>query len=725
MRSILFALSVFGVLISGLVAAMTVRPAHAATALPPTAIIVDEGAVEFVRGGPNDYWHTATAEGSTYHNGQVFWTYNNAGNVENHAYWHLPSAADLASTYEVFVFVPGNNATTHSAQYQVAHNGPTVTRLVDQSIYFAEWVSLGVYTFTAASQNYVMLSDATGEAVGTQQVGFDAVAFVPVGAVQAPTATSTQSATPTASLTPSPTPSPTDTAPITGTTPTPVVPVTSPAPTDAPSITLTPSPISPISGSHIIYMPALLNHHLSEEPIPPVASPTPTAMPSVTPSPTAHPGNAFVSSLSRYVATINPAAHTRMGCESGRAGQAGTIILDFGQPQQVGFGYGTLIFDYATLASTQEIAEAAKAFARAFTECATKPASQQSLNLAIGTSNYRGATGFAHGKAWAQMVNELETWRKAQPANLAGRVTFVGANDIEPSWNTAAQTRDWVQGYASAALQPYFNYGSCDGCPSASYPNWQPNNNWTLEDVWFVSGGALVAKPFPEIYATGGIHAAQWQWVNLYAANLKGAAMDFAGVLTQWQACQDTNPVLCRDSGLDNTPQQGWQQMQTALNSDPRTAQTLPSPSDISWQTPTELPSAASDASARNTIARQTAGAGVIVDAVQAPLPALEFIASNVWIAGAPSAQGDVTYVFAGVARNPQLGGGLDAPQGAVAIVVREANGQFNRKRTLIVRAPQAASALHMLTERDGVLELRTDDGLILHFDLEQQAWVD
>jgi len=673
MRGILFVIGLFGLLLLD-------RPAHAITELPPGAIVVDEGAPEFVRGGPPEYWRTAAAAaGSTYHNGQLFWTLNNSATVENYAIWRLPATASLTSTYEVYVFVPGNNATTRGARYEIVHSGPTATRSVDHSVFFAEWASLGIYTFTTPATSYVYLSDATGETPGTQQVGFDAVAFVPSGLVMMPPITTT--------------PPITSTSPVTST----------PPETTAPPITDTPTVTNPISMTHAVYLPALLNGR--------AAQPVPTP--------------AFLSSISRYIATLSPSAHTAMGCESGTAGQAGTIILDFGQPQSVGFGYGTLIFDYNTLASTQEIAEAAKAFARGFADCAV---GSVSLNLAVGTSNYRGATTFAHGKAWAQMVNSLETWRNTQPASLAGRVTFLGANDIEPSWNTAAQTRDWVQGYASAALQPYLNYGSCDGCPSAQYPNWQPNNNWTLDDVWFVSNGSNIAKPFPEIYATGGIHAQQWHWVSLYAANVKGKAMDFAGVLTQWQACQDTNPVPCRDSGLDNTPQQGWQQMQAALNSDTRTAQLLPSPSDISWQTPAVVVSAAmvqNESKARTTIARQLTGSGHIVEDVQAALPAQEFIASNVWVSEAPSASGEVIYIFAGQARNPQLGGGLDERQGAVAILVRDANGQFNRKRTLIVRAPLATSNLRLVAEHNGILEMRAEDGRILHFDVTQQIWRD
>ena len=100
-----------------------------------------------------------------------------------------------------------------------------------------------------------------------------------------------------------------------------------------------------------------------------------------------------------------------------------------------------------------------------------------------------------------------------------------------------------------------------------------------------MSYGANKARAFPEIYARSGIHARQWQYISLYAALQKGARIEFAGVLTQYQACQDRDPSGCRADGLDNTPQQGWEQMQDVLNADTRTTQVLPTPSDITWLT--------------------------------------------------------------------------------------------------------------------------------------------
>jgi hypothetical protein len=627
----------------GLVWLVWADAARAAQTLPPTAWIVDDDVAsespDFLRGGPTAYWRNASLTGTAYYSGSMVWTFNNTNIVENYAYWYLPLSATVPMSYEVFAFIPAYNATTRSAQYQVAHAGLTQTRSIDQNAFVAEWVSLGSYSFTTHSTSYVLLTDVTGEPSGARQVGFDAFAFVPIAATVEPR----------------------------------------------------PPPVTnPITFTHSAFVPVVMNG-----------------------------ANGLLTSTSRYVSTINPQAHYGMGCESGRNGEGGTIILDFGQPQQVGFGYGTLIFDFTTLASTSQIADAAKAFLRGYEDCAPNYAR---LNLAIGTSNFRGTTNFEHGRAWAQLVNTLNTWLSATSlfegeglgvrSVESDRFAFLGANDIEPSWNTVTNTRNWVQGYASAALHPYLNYGSCDGCPSAQFPNWQPNNGWSLDDIWFVSQGARIARPFPEIYATNGIHAHQWQWVNVYAAQQKGERMRFAGVLTQWQACQQTAPVQCRDDGLDNTPQQGWQLMQAALNSDEGTAQPLPPPSDISWRS---VPVSTTWLSNRLSITD-----GLIISDVQAPLPAQTFIAKNLWLAA--QANGETLLVFAGSVRDPEAGG-HDSPQGAVAVLVWGADGAFDRKRTLILRAPTLMPALHVQRKEANVLVLATDDGEQVTFSLAQMNW--
>ncbi len=170
------------ILVALMVAALApTHPAHAATPLPPSALIVDDGDVGFQLFRPSHTgWRTAASTPNDYYNGDVTWTTNVTDTVENYARWSLPVSATLPMTYEVFAFVPRYNSTTQQARYVVNRNGITDTRTINQNSYFGEWVSLGSHVFVTGT-NYVELGDATGETAYSKHIGFDAVAFVPHG----------------------------------------------------------------------------------------------------------------------------------------------------------------------------------------------------------------------------------------------------------------------------------------------------------------------------------------------------------------------------------------------------------------------------------------------------------------------------------------------------------------------------------------------------------------
>jgi hypothetical protein len=426
-----------------------------------------------------------------------------------------------------------------------------------------------------------------------------------------------------------------------------------------------------------------------------------------------------MTTTSRYISTVNPDRHHVMGCASGGAGEEGTIILAFGQPWTQDGQYGTLYYrSNFTFASTTVIAEAAKGFLRGYWECA--PATAR-LNLAIGTNNYAGQgaasqpdTSFGHGQAWGQMVNQLHTWLQDNaPVGVPDRIAVFGGNDIELSWNTAALTRQWVSGYAGATSRPFVNFGTCDGCPTSGNPGQSPNNGWTVEDVWQVTGQPYVV-PFPEIYLRSGVNADQWYRMSLYAAQHKGRMLDFGGALTQWQACQDVGGC----GGLtDNTVEQGWGQLQAALNADPNTAMVVPSPSDITWYNP-PAPVAA-DAGVAAAIARVPAGDGAIVDGVLPPLGAAQFLAENAWLGGV---EGRPVLVYAGLVRDPATGGDDANARGGLVVAPIGPDGEFALAELRLIPAPVAARALRVADANGAVLGL-TDGSVALRFDLATRQW--
>jgi hypothetical protein len=186
---------------------------------PAAEIIVDDQDAGFEKGGPTSSWYSR----SVGYKGHTYWTYNSDAQVYNYAKWipQLPQAGD----YEVFAFIPRQRADTKSARYRIHHNGMDHAAVVDQSIHFDAWVSLGTYYFAAGGDEYVYLDDVTGEPYAAYKIGFDAVKFageggaVPTGTPTAATPTPTNTlpaATPTAT-TPS---GPTNTPPVTPVQPT-------------------------------------------------------------------------------------------------------------------------------------------------------------------------------------------------------------------------------------------------------------------------------------------------------------------------------------------------------------------------------------------------------------------------------------------------------------------------------------------------------------------------
>jgi hypothetical protein len=193
-------------------------PSPTAPAIATGELIVDDKSSGFQKAGPSESWYEV-AVGYASH---TYWTYNSNALVYNYAKW-VPSLPQ-AGNYQVYAFIPKSRADTKNARYRIHHNGQDSASVVDQSVYFDKWVSLGTYSFAANGDEYAYLDDVTGEAYASRKIGFDAVKFVLGGGV-----------------TPSPTPVRTAVPP-TAVPPTAVPPTTVP-PTPAPTRTATPIPV--------------------------------------------------------------------------------------------------------------------------------------------------------------------------------------------------------------------------------------------------------------------------------------------------------------------------------------------------------------------------------------------------------------------------------------------------------------------------------------------------
>lgn len=298
------------------------------------------------------------------------------------------------------------------------------------------------------------------------------------------------------------------------------------------------------------------------------------------------------ASTSRFMGTVDTSTLYAEGKQLGNMASTqkrdDLIVLDFGWPQlQKDTGtYGTLLFsDYMAgkkFALNGEIAQAVQAFARGYHEQVDQKqnAANSQLAIAIGTNNKQGISNDS-GQAWAALVDQVNTWVQQQQYT---EIKIAAASDMELSWNTAQNTRSWVDGYKAyfannGKLAPtLYNYGDAAGCP----PYGKCNGGWTQDDVWYVSWGSGVSAPLPEIYTTTGSQAKEWANLVKYSFTKDpNHPMIIAGVMTQYQSCLDQND----HSGTDNTPVQGWSQLWNALHADEQTAQTLNNPQTLRWVT--------------------------------------------------------------------------------------------------------------------------------------------
>ena len=133
--------------------------------------IVDDLSDEFSREGPTRYWHEAMM-GYEEHS---WWTQNNESGVENKARWALD--VEQPGEYQVVVYIPLEHATTRQAQYTLYHVGKTSLIVIDQESNRNAWVVLGDFDFDATGDEFLELTDETGEADSAFEIAVDAVGY--------------------------------------------------------------------------------------------------------------------------------------------------------------------------------------------------------------------------------------------------------------------------------------------------------------------------------------------------------------------------------------------------------------------------------------------------------------------------------------------------------------------------------------------------------------------
>lgn len=237
------------------------------------------------------------------------------------------------------------------------------------------------------------------------------------------------------------------------------------------------------------------------------------------------------------------------GCNFAQS-QPGTsmrvLLLDFGAARKLDSStWGAVDFSN-TRFSNADILAALERAADGYHNCHVRG----SVDIVYGNSNFHlSSSGMSGSDVWwagyhqSQRSEDLADY---QASNGYSSQTSDAASDMEPSWESAAVTKQLVSGDQAHGWALYYDFGSADGCPQSGSADGGCNNGWHVSDVGYVSYAGL-ALPLPEIYYPA--NANQWtvvrKWWN---ANTRGGYL-FLGVTAS--------------TGVGLTPAASW----NALNS--------------------------------------------------------------------------------------------------------------------------------------------------------------
>ncbi len=199
--------------------------------------------------------------------------------------------------------------------------------------------------------------------------------------------------------------------------------------------------------------------------------------------------------------------------------------------------------------------------------------SGKTLKIAMGTTsdNSYGQVTSGHGSAWATMVANANNWAATNGYN--SRLSLNAAFDAESGFSASVtQAKNWMDGYRNANTGwNVFFYGAAAGCPSDKYPT--STCNWPRDDIIYLAWKNGKTTAFPQIYdeepstanPPTSVNAQQWQLLSERAVNLGMGRINFAGGLSQYQACVDRNhPPEC--SGAEERPKTAWRDLWDEVN---------------------------------------------------------------------------------------------------------------------------------------------------------------
>jgi hypothetical protein len=246
-----------------------------------------------------------------------------------------------------------------------------------------------------------------------------------------------------------------------------------------------------------------------------------------------------------YITDASYAAMDSLGASDGAWDDNGCrnsfVVLDFGQVGREPSvdtrydSYGAYIPQYPyPFKSDYQILHDAQHYAAAWYH-ATGACPR--LHLIIGLNNQNecpksglGCSRTNAGTQWAKVLAALTA--NLVSNNFDWQITAWAGDDMETGWDSAAKTRDFVDG---------FNANAPSGSELIDYGDAWSHTGWTTTDVYYVAYGATHDWPLPEIYS----QAAADRWTDVRVSHY----MYFRGVMsttvgnsanTAWQQLWDT-----------------------------------------------------------------------------------------------------------------------------------------------------------------------------------------
>jgi hypothetical protein len=268
-------------------------------------------------------------------------------------------------------------------------------------------------------------------------------------------------------------------------------------------------------------------------------------------------------STSRYIRNVRGATSTDLAvmkqegatdASYNPSGHGYVILLDIGGQDQ--YDGGVVLSATTRFVSYGDLVKDIEAYVDGYAST-QKPSAP--VVIAIGTNNDMDVSSTS-GRAWADnVVDPVVAYTKARYAGI----TIAGANDIEPGFRaTYSQTKSWLGGYLANTSAPFIFNGSADGC-SWTTTNSGCNNGWSMSGLYYLAAGAAPIRMLnlPQIYNY--TMADQWKYISLTGVGAGQPRINFAGTLTEWTACAQTN------SCGSITGRSAWSKMWDNLQSHP------------------------------------------------------------------------------------------------------------------------------------------------------------